>query len=106
MRRALLVPVLAAAWLCLPGCAPTGPAARDSSREGPACTSNLECAAGEECIRPQGQLNGLCGRLVDAHGNPTTSIRRKVQPCENDFDCPVRFRCERTSATVGICVTQ
>ena len=104
MRPALLVPVVA--WLGVAGCAPTGPAARDDSRDSAACTTNLECSPGDECIRPRGQINGLCGRLVDSHANPTTTINRRADPCENDFDCPVRFRCERTSSTVGICVSQ
>jgi len=106
MRRAHpVLAAVAAAWLALPGCAPTGPAARGESNDSGMCTSNLECSAGEECIRPRGQLNGVCGRLVDSRGNPTTTINRRVEPCETDFDCPVRFRCERTTSTVGVCVT-
>lgn len=104
MRSALLPFLLAA--LASPACAPTGPAARGQAREDGACTTDLECSPGDQCIRPRGELNGLCGRLVDERGTPTTTIRRSADACENDFDCPVMFRCERTTSTVGICVKQ
>ena len=45
------------------------------------------CSPGDQCIRPRGDLRGLCGRLVDQRGTPTTSIQRRADPCENDFDC-------------------
>jgi hypothetical protein len=92
------------------GCAPTGPAMRGEAAEAPEgakpCTTDLECSPGDECIRPQGQLNGLCGHVADANGQPTTGIRRTVAPCTNDFDCPVRSHCELTTASVGVCVGQ
>jgi len=104
MRGAILL--LAVSWLGLPGCASTGSrGAREEDRDAVVCTSNLECTLGDECIRPHGEIKGVCGRLVDSTANPTTSIRRRVQPCDTDHDCPVRFRCERTSASVGVCVT-
>lgn len=103
MRLALLAFALAAAALA---CAPIAGAVRDESADSSRCTTDLECAAGDECIRPRGQLNGLCGRLADANGQPTTTIHRSVEPCANDFDCPVRSRCELTTSSVGICVGQ
>ena len=108
MRGALLILVfvLAVAWLGLAGCAPTGPAVRDEERDEATCTTDLECSPGDECIRPRGQINGLCGHLADSRGGPTTTINRHADPCESDFDCPVRSRCERTSASVGLCVSQ
>src|SRR3954471_7036072 len=101
MRLALLpfaVAVLA--------CAPTASAVRDDSADATRCTTDLECAPGDECIRPRGVLNGLCGHLADANGQPTTGVHRHVEPCANDFDCPVRSRCELTTSSVGVCVEQ
>ena len=96
---------LLAALTLLLACAPTGPAARGEARDGAAaCHTDLECSPGDECIRPRGELNGVCGRLVDGRANPTTGIRRQADPCRNDFDCPPQFRCELTTASVGVCV--
>ena len=107
MRPALLGLMLLAVLL---GCAPTGPAMRGEAPEGAdgttPCTTDLECSPGDECIRPRGQVNGICGRLTDANGQPTTGVRRSVTPCTNDFDCPVRARCELTTSSVGVCVGQ
>jgi len=107
MRLAFLALLTLAASLAPLGCAPTGPAMRGEAAEGSApCTTDLECSPGDECIRPMGQVNGLCGRLTDANGQPTTGIRRSVTPCTTDFDCPVRARCELTTSSVGVCVGQ
>jgi len=91
------------------GCAPGGPAMRGEAPEGESegaarCTTDLQCSPGDECIRPRGQLNGVCGRMADANGQPTTGVHRSVEPCTNDFDCPVRSRCELTTSSVGVCV--
>src|SRR5262245_23781986 len=105
MRGAIpVLLLLAVSWLAFPGCTRRERMVREP-RDEVTCTSNLECELGAECIRPHGEIKGVCGRLVDPHANPTTSIRRTVTPCETDFDCPVKFRCERTTASVGVCVT-
>ncbi len=106
MPRSLLSLSLAMASLAA-GCATEGSAAREEARDGPThCTTSLECSPGEDCIRPRGDVHGLCGRLVDERATPTTSIERRADPCRNDFDCPVLFRCELTTPTVGICIRQ
>jgi hypothetical protein len=103
MRLAL---VLSAVLLPL-ACAPTGPAVRGETPEGAVrCASDVDCSPGDECIRPRGERNGLCGRVADANGQPSTGVRRSVAPCANDFDCPVRSRCQLTTSTVGVCVEQ
>ncbi|HEY8207505.1 MAG TPA: hypothetical protein VIG99_08495 [Myxococcaceae bacterium] len=107
MRPALLLALAMA--VAAPACAPTLGTLRDEYGESPdaaRCTSDLECSAGDECIRPRGQINGLCGHVADANGQPTTGIRRRVEPCTNDFECPVRSRCELTTSSVGVCVGQ
>jgi hypothetical protein len=101
MRPALLASTVAA----LLGCAPTIPAMRGETEDGATrCTTDLECSLGDQCIRPRGELNGLCGHIADANGQPTTGVRRSVTPCTTDFDCPVRARCELTTSSVGVCV--
>src|SRR4051812_7514938 len=106
MRPALLALLTLVVSLAPLGCAPTGPAMRGEAAEGSdgttPCTTDLECSPGDDCIRPRGQVNGLCGRLTDANGQPTTGIRRSVTPCATDFDCPVRSRCEMTTSSVGV----
>lgn len=99
MRLALL-----SLAVLLGACAHTGPAARAAGDDSPACTSDLECSPGDECIRPHGQVNGVCGHLVGGDMTPTTTINRHVEPCQNDSDCPIRSRCELTTSTVGVCV--
>lgn len=111
MRRVFLLSVVVAMAVAVPwsGCATSGSTVsdRDEADEAGRCTTDLECSPGDQCIRPRGEIYGICGRLVDQYGAPTTGIRRSADPCQNDFDCPVMFRCERTTPSgTGICVKQ
>lgn len=93
--------------LALAGCAPQQPGQVRAERDDARCTSDLDCPAGAECFRPEGGgISGLCGKKVDRFGTPSGSIRRRVDSCRSDTDCPVRFRCERVDANTGICVQQ
>lgn len=77
------------------------------------CRSDFECGLGRACVRPQQglSLEGICGTIVDEFGlrdfseiGPAVGPRR-VSSCSFTTDCPVGFRCEKTSGSLhGVCV--
>lgn len=75
------------------------------------CRLDVDCGAGRACVRPEFSVQGICGTIVDEYGlrdfsefGPSVGPRR-VSSCSSTTDCPVGFRCEKTSGSLyGVCV--
>ena len=87
------------------------PAARTFATSRRPCTSDYECAYGEQCLKSTYAITGSCATALNEFGGPTFSPPRRssagpggLAECAFLSDCPVGFRCDTRGGSSGHCV--
>jgi hypothetical protein len=80
---------------------PPGLPETTSSNSG--CTSDYQCSPGQVCAKDSLAFRGVCATSVNPYGVPTyaqpdpASVQPGTGACSFDTECPIGFRCVKTS---------
>lgn len=68
------------------------------------CAASYDCPSGTQCIKGAGMSRGMCGRLVNPSGLPSTALPPAGRMCLADLDCGMGFKCSKqVGYTYGLC---
>lgn len=67
------------------------------------CNFDVNCPAGQRCMKPQHALRGICGVAVDGLGTPNYGPA-SPQECRHNVECGPGFTCSKpANQFVGVC---
>jgi hypothetical protein len=76
----------------------------DTASQERRCTSDYQCGIGHRCMKDSYSLNGVCAKVVDQYGVPQPGAMPRPDSvgvgqgtCSFDTQCPIGFRCVKTS---------